>query len=222
MKQSTSFMLREGDKYYQRNLGKSREPDPVFAAIKDNRLKPHTVLEVGCGDGWRLRKIRAELGPVCYGIDPSKDAINDAPQSIEKYGISCWRGTAENLVGVGDNSIEVVIYGFCLYLVDREDLFRVVAECDRVLRDGGHIVIHDFHSARPYSRVYEHEPSLRSFKQDYSQLWLANPAYKLMGRQIFGVDGPSPGGRDDQVVVAVLKKDMENAYPLEPLYSYSV
>ena len=220
MKQSTAFMLREGDKYYQRNFSKSREPDHVFEAIKDNKLKPHTVLEVGCGDGWRLRRIRTDLGAVCYGIDPSKDAINDAPQSVEKYGISCWRGTADKLVGVSDNSIDMVIYGFCLYLVDREDLFNAVAECDRVLRDGGHIVIHDFHSSRPYSRIYEHAPELKSYKQDYAALWLANPAYRMVGRQIFGTDGPLPTSRDDQVTIAILRKSMHDAWPEEPQYAY--
>jgi len=220
MKQSTAFMLKEGDRFYERNFNKSREPDPVFAAIKDNKLKPHTVLEIGCGDGWRLRNIRRELGPVCYGIDPSKDAITDAPQSIEKEGISCWRGTAENLVGIADNSVDMVIYGFCLYLVDREDLFHVTAECDRVLRDGGHIVIHDFHSARPYSRLYEHESSLRSYKQDYAALWLGHPAYRMVGRQIFGTDGPTPTSKDDQVTVTVLRKSMHDAWPEEPQYAY--
>lgn len=220
MKQSTAFLRGEGDKFYARNFNKSREPDPVFEAIKDNKIKPNTVLEIGCGDGWRLRMFRQNLGAVCYGIDPSKDAINDAPQSVEKYGITCWRGTADELVGVKDNSIDMVIYGFCLYLVDRDDLFKVAAECDRVLRDGGHICIHDFHSSRPYSRVYEHEPTLKSYKQDYAALWLANPAYRMVGREIFGVDGPLPRSRDDQVGVTILRKSMHDAWPAEPQYAY--
>lgn len=221
MKQSTAFMLGEGDRYYTRNMHKSREPDPVFEAIKNLKPKPNTVLEIGCSDGWRLRHIRQELGSVCYGIDPSKDAITDAPDSIERYGIKCWRGTAENLSIVKDQSIDMVIYAFCLYLVDREDLFRVTLEGDRVLRNGGSLVIHDFHSARAYSRVYEHAPDLRSYKQDYTQLWLGHPAYSLAGRQLFGTDGPTPTSKDDQVTVAVLRKDMVEAYPQEPAFAYS-
>src|SRR5689334_11974525 len=123
MKQSTLFLRGEADRYYKRNFHKSRENDPVLNALRAEQLRPRSVLEIGCGDGWRLVKMRAEMGSICYGIDPSKLAINDAPQ---KDGIKCWRGTAENLKGVTDSSVEMVIHAFELYLIDREDLFRVV------------------------------------------------------------------------------------------------
>jgi hypothetical protein len=110
-----------------------------------------------------------------------------------------------------------VIYGFCLYLVDREDLFKVVAECDRVLRGGGHVVIHDFignHTNPSYSRDYEYAPELRSYKMDYGDLWLGHPAYQTVYKKIFGMRKDTPENPDDRVVVQILKKDMERAFPL--------
>jgi ubiquinone/menaquinone biosynthesis C-methylase UbiE len=214
MKQSIAFLKSEADRYYRRNADKPRLPDRVLALLKRENVRPHTVLEVGCGDGWRLKEIRRELGAVCYGIDPSKSAIADAPQDTARYGIKCWRGTAEALKGVKDHSIDLLIYGFCLYLVDREDLFKVACEGDRVLRDGGFLAIHDFYSDRAYSKEYKHAKGILSYKQDYSKLWLGNPAYRAVSRIIVGTEGEQPTGRDDQVTVLLLRKDIAGAWPL--------
>ena len=207
MKQSTVFLKYEGDKWYARNFNKPREPDPVFEAIKALDLKPKRVLEIGCGNGWRLKLLREHIKCVGYGMDASKDAINDAPNSIEKYGIQCWRGTADDIRRLPDNSVDMVIYGFCLYVVDREDLPTIVKESDRILRDNGHIVIHDFYTPRPYSRIYEHRAGVRSYKQNYGLLWLGNPSYRLLNQQLRG-DG------DDQTAVTILKKNMAEGWPL--------
>jgi ubiquinone/menaquinone biosynthesis C-methylase UbiE len=215
MKQATAFYKGEADKWYRRNMFKPHEPDRVMEVIRGLNIKPRTVLEVGCADGWRLRKIREELGSIGYGIDPSKDAIADAPNSIERQGIKCWRGTAEKLVGVKDHSIDMVIYGFCLYLVDRSDLFSICCECDRALKDNGVVVINDFYSERPYSRVYEHAPELKSYKQDYAALWLGHPHYRRVTQKFYGTETAQPLSRDDTVVVDVLKKDIKGAYPVE-------
>lgn len=207
MKQSTAFLRGEGDRWYLRNLSKPREPDPVFEVIKELKIKPkRPVLEIGCGDGWRLTIIRRELGSVCYGMDASKEAITNAPDSTSRYGIKCWCGTAEK-INLPDNSVDMVIYGFCLYVADREDLFRITAESDRVLRDGGHIVIHDFHPDFTYSRIYEPKPELRSYKQNYGRLWLGNPGYFLVHQQFIGVG-------DDRTSVVVLKKNLAKGWPL--------
>jgi len=220
-KQATAFLQGEGDRWYQRNRSKPREPDRVLDAIEACGLKPKDVCEIGCGDGWRLRNIHRYSGARCVGFDPSLIAINiDTNNSTEfdgRYRIARFRGTADHLKGLKPNSMDLVIYGFCLYLVDREDLFKVVAECDRVLRAGGHVVIQDFigNPTNPsYSRIYEHAPELRSYKMDYGGLWLGHPAYQTVYKKIFGTRTDTPENYDDRVVVQILKKDMEGAFPL--------
>lgn len=214
MKQSTIFLRNEGNRYHLRNAHKPRLPDPVLDAIRAEHIRPQSVLENGCGDGWRLKIMHQEWGSTCFGLDPSKDAIATAPQSDK---IKCWRGTAD-AISLNDNSVDMVIYAFCLYLVDREDLFRIVCEGDRVLQDGGYLVIHDFLSDRAYSRRYEHAEGVKTYKMDYSRLWLANPAYRCIRKNIFGESGLQPTDRDDQYTVTILRKDLTSAWPLhEPV-----
>lgn len=215
VKQSKIFLQSEGDRYHERNLAKPREPDPVLQALHDEQLKPDVVLEIGCGDGWRLRSIRRELGSVCYGIEPSRRALAGAPHSIAQDGIECRHGTASSYRWVKSELVNLVLFAFCLYLVDRQDLFRVVAEADRVLHDGGHICIHDFFSSRPHARLYQHRQGLLSYKQDYAALWTGNPAYHMVRQRVFGAEGKR--SRDDQCTVTLLRKSLATAWPVDSL-----
>ena len=75
-------MESEGDHYYLRNELKlddalrSWRKDPVIEAVRNIGFRPKSVLEIGCGNGWRLRALAEHYKAVCCGIDPSKEAIN--------------------------------------------------------------------------------------------------------------------------------------------------
>jgi len=209
VKQSDVFLQTEGDAFYERNRDKLREPDPVQEVIACLQLPERpSVLEVGCGDGWRLKALRQKYDALCFGIDASAEAIKRCDSSIGN--VIVWQGRAGGIVvedGTGvlfPHSIDLVIYGFVLYVCDREDLFTIAAECDRVLRDGGFVVIHDFCATYPYRRPYKHKEGLFSYHQDYSRLWLGHPAYREIMRK------PC----DDGVEVIVLHKNVSGAYPL--------
>ncbi|MGB6911936.1 MAG: hypothetical protein WBE42_04170 [Pseudolabrys sp.] len=60
---------------------------------------------------------------------------------------NCHRATADDLSAFGPDTIDLLIYGWCLYLCDREDLFKIVTEGDRILKDSGYLVVYDFHAA---------------------------------------------------------------------------
>lgn len=210
MRQATVWQRSEGDKWHRRNLGKERPPDPVLEAIAFNNLKPKSILEIGCGSGSRLAALHKVYGGKITGLDVSKEALADVPR-----GIRCLRGTADDLSCITTGSIDMLIYGFVLYQVDRQDLFKIAYEADRVLHDHGVIVIHDFYSERAYSRRYKHDPRLLTYKMDHAQLWLGNPAYRSIYRRIFGESSPMPTSRDDQYAVTILRKDTATAFPLE-------
>lgn len=194
LKQSNKFTKNEGRAWLARN--KDKLPplhDDVTRIILKNKLAPTSVLEIGCANGWRLEKLKQLFGCKIEGIDPGADHHE-------------WikTGTADRL-GYRNNSFDLVIFGFCLYLVDREDLFKVAHEADRVLKDGGHLIIHDFFVMMdPYKRKYEHADGIFSYHMNYFKLWCANPAYTM-------IDAIRP---DDDTVVHLLKKDIEKGWPL--------
>jgi SAM-dependent methyltransferase len=198
-KQSQAFLEGEGNAWALRNNLKPRpEPDPVVEAIADLGIKPINVLEVGCGNGQRLTYLAGQYHlSSFYGIDPA----------AKDYGL-IYRGTADDLLDFHRNQFDLVIYGFCLYLCDPEDYFNIAREGDRVLSDGGYIIIHDFCSADPFKRPYKHKPGIYSHHMDFERLWSWNPNYRPVRCY----------QTEKEEVVSVLKKDSEQAFPIGPEY----
>jgi ubiquinone/menaquinone biosynthesis C-methylase UbiE len=179
MKQSLAFMLGEGDRYHERNRGAIVKKS-VVNAILGIGIKPKSILEVGCGDARYLHELYGYYSCLCVGIDPSASAIREASDKYPE--LELYRGTAEEMYGFHDNKFDLIIFGFCLYLADRDQLFHIVANADGCLREGGFIAIHDFDPEYPQIVAYHHKPGLNSYKMDYSSLWLANPAYQKLSK----------------------------------------
>jgi len=181
VKQRDAFLESEGDAWFRRNV---TPVTPHAAPQTDSLLReilelparhclPGTkVLEIGCGDGARLSWLKDNRGFHCSGIDPSAEAVAAA----QARGIAAFRGTADSLP-FDDRAFEIVIFGFCLYLCDREDLFRIASEADRVLRSPGWLLILDFYSPATLKREYHHRRGLFSYKMDYRTLFTWHPAY---------------------------------------------
>lgn len=75
-------------------------------------------------------------------------------------------------------TFDFIIFGFCLYLVDRDDLPFIVAETTNCMEDDGVLAIHDFKLTQaPIATPYIHSPGLYSYKMSYPMLWLADPSY---------------------------------------------
>jgi SAM-dependent methyltransferase len=176
MKQKYLFLESEGDRWFERNrddLVRASEADPIDAAINSLKINPKRVLEIGCSNGWRLARLRDRLGCEIMGIEPSMRAAMAGADL--KVPIS--QSTAASLPVAGP--FDLVIYGFCLYLTDPGDWLLIASEGDRVLADGGYLIIHDFAAPKEhaYCKLYEHNPRVRSYHVDWSQLWLGHPNY---------------------------------------------
>ena len=198
MKQVRAFLHGEGAAWLERNQSKLPPAvDPVTEAIKAADIPPNNgnVLEIGCANGWRLEQLKRLYGCHCTGVDPA------APRNVPNL----FQGAANSLP-VSSDEFDFVIYGFCLYLVDREDLFVVAAEGDRVLRNFGYLIIHDFLPDYPNKVPYKHREGIFSYKMDYANLWLGNPAYSLFHRVIWPEEGTA---------VTILKKNLINGWPLD-------
>jgi ubiquinone/menaquinone biosynthesis C-methylase UbiE len=182
-KQSKIFLDSEGDNYYERNKGLLfNEDDLIFKEIikLNNKKKINNLLEIGCGDGFRLNLIYDKLKINCFGIDPSRKAIKSSYNSKIKVS----RGTADKL-NFSSKKFDVVIFGFCLYLVDIEDLIKVVYETDRVLKKNSYIIIYDFYSKKSKILPYKHNNKIKVHKNDFSNIFLWSPKFKLIKKKIF-------------------------------------
>lgn len=191
--QSRVFIKGEGKAWLDRNINKlDGNNDPVLETLKACKITPANVIEVGCANGWRLAKLAKEFNCNGFGVDPG------AERQVNK-GFSIFNGTAE-LLPFTSASADVVIYGFCLYLCDPEDYFKIAAEGDRVLQNNGYLVVYDFNCPiGSYKTKYKHHGGIFSYHYDFSRLWMGNPAYSNYGRKVFGNEG-------DETSVTVLKK----------------
>lgn len=178
------MMDGEGDAWLERNRDKLGKHDPVISLLREMMVMPRAVLEIGCANGWRLDRMRRLYHCMAFGIDPSAVGAAEATS----LGLTVVHGTARDLPYMS-RSMDLVIFGFCLYLTDPEDWFRIVSEANRVLEDNGLLVIHDFYADEGLHGVpYEHHEGITSWHFDFAQLWLAHPLYTLMRRQVHGTD----------------------------------
>jgi ubiquinone/menaquinone biosynthesis C-methylase UbiE len=210
------FIRSEGDHYYLRNKLKlddalrSWKKDPVMRAVRDIGFRPKSILEIGCGNGWRLHALRNRYKADCCGIDPSEKAIKAGRGVFPD--LSLVQATADG-IPYENNRFDLVILGFCLYLCDRKDLFKIAYEVDRVLADEGRLVILDFSPPFPYRNAYSHSPGIFSFKMDYAALFAWNPAYVAIYQHLFASPPEKMRMPDERMSVVVLAKYVEGAYP---------
>ena len=210
MKQKSLFLQSEGDAWHARNhqaVANRQLPDSdaLLQAVID--LIPVSgggvkILEVGCGDGTRLAWLKSNFKADCFGIEPSAQAV----ASARIKGLEVQQGAADSLPFM-DGNFDIVIFGFCLYLCDREDLFQIAKEADRVLMAPGWLVLLDFYSPVPRSNPYHHRPGIHSYKMDYRTLFTWHPHYECIGHKVTEQGGQQHTDLADKwVAVSVLRK----------------
>lgn len=209
MKQKEIFMNSEGDAWFARNKEtvasrKLPESDPLLCEILEiyPSLENMSVLEIGCGDGSRLAWLKKSINADCYGIEPSANAVTAACAK----GLNVCQGTADELP-FDNQTFDIVIFGFCLYVCDREDLFVIASEADRVLRAPGCLMIMDFFSPVSQTKIYDHLPGVDSHKMDYRTLFTWHPDYECITHKVrHHIDARYTDNQDEWTAVSVLRK----------------
>ncbi len=186
--QKEYFVQEGGDEWYARSCHSIQKTKPTFNYLFDciNNL-PFAInnfLEVGCSSGEKIKQVQSKFKCSCYGIDPSKEAIAGGRKLVNDK-IHLQVGTAESLP-FEDNFFDVVCFGFCLYLCDRNLLFRIAQEADRVLREGGAIIIVDFDSRIPLRNSFHHTgEAIWSYKMEYEKMFTWHPQYILSEKRSY-------------------------------------
>lgn len=209
MKQSEIFLAGEGDNWFKRNheylQKKDFTEDSVFNAVKEiikSEGKKLKILEVGCGEAKRLEYLKNTFNVEVFGVEPSSLAVSHAKEN----GVNCQLGTADNLP-FEDNYFDIVIFGFCLYLCDEEDLFKISQESDRVSKRQSWTIINDFYAKTPIKNKYHHKEGVHSRKMDFSSLFSWNPNYTCFYNRIFHHDTQEfTDEQQNWVATSVLRK----------------
>lgn len=219
--QENIFLNGEGDKWFERNLidsGISLEErianDKIMACFEYLDIIPKNVLEIGCSNGWRLEGLRKKYKCRCSGIDPSSKAINYGKKSYPEIELKV---SAANTLPYKNNIFDTIIIGCCLYLCDRNKLFKIAYEVDRVLTDNGNLFMRDFNPNFAYKNEYCHSEGVFSYKMKYGNMFIWNPVYTQIYHESFTLgESGFVNNPDERRSTDVLRKNMDYAYPLNP------
>lgn len=97
-------------------------------------LEDRWVLDVGCGLGTYVKKLR-ELTPHAFGIDVDEERVAEGARTLPNLQVAA----SENLP-FQDNTFDLIILNEVIEHVT--DDAQTIAECLRVLRPGGRVVIY--------------------------------------------------------------------------------
>lgn len=222
MNQDSIFKRCEGDNWFSRNreaLERKVTVDwpSLFVERLESRALIRSVLELGCANGWRLERIKPLFSAGCRlsGIDASRAAVEDGRTRFPD--LDLHEGLLSDVPVQG--AFDLVIIYFVLHWVDRSTLARSISEIDRVVKDGGLLIVGDFLPDVPQRRKYHHLPdeNVFTYKQDYTRIFENLCTYRELARVTFRHDAPGEGIGDapsgSRAFCSVLRKSLQDYYP---------
>jgi len=217
--QKKAFLNYEADLWFDRNKyiidGFNIDNDLIIEKLNQYNLYPRKILEIGSSAGYRLNGIKEKYKDCeAYGIDPSAKAIEYGKANYPTINLSI--ATIDELP-FEKQTFDIVIVGFVFYVIDRDLLFRSIAEIDRVLKNKGILIIIDFFSERTLKNQYAHISSFQaySFKQKYEDLFVSSQLYHLIDKTTYNHNSKRKDAQSDfhdLMNVTMLKKDIEAVY----------
>lgn len=213
MNQKEVFLKFEGNAWFCRNKDFFNRVSKPYEFYKRYIKEGYRVLEIGCSSGHNLQYYYENCSCECYGIDPSQEAIDFGKKNYKDINLNV--GISDKL-DFEDEYFDYIIFGFCLYLVDRKLLLKTVSEADRVLKNGGYLAITDFDPKFPKKRPYRYVDGLYSFKMDYSKIFLSLPDYSFVDKYSFSHKSEMfSEDESERVASVILYKNIDQGYLFE-------
>ncbi|MBS1543057.1 MAG: class I SAM-dependent methyltransferase [Bacteroidetes bacterium] len=104
------------------------------------RKRPRTILEIGCGNGWLLRRLSEQVGSICCGMDVNKDELLQAARLYSSPQLSfVWGNIMDDLFN--DLQVDVVLLASSLQYF--KELSFTINRFKTLLSQGGEIHIID-------------------------------------------------------------------------------
>ena len=137
------YLLKlKANKYFKRNPNVQKDNYGIINLCSINNLKPKSILEIGCANGIRLNDYSNILrSKTNYGIDISSNAIKDAKKKFKKLHFLKMSSLEINKI---KKNFDLIICGFFLYMLDREEIFNQFDLIYRKLNKNGYLIIEDF------------------------------------------------------------------------------
>jgi len=197
-KQEDYYFKIESDAYFRRNLPAMEQKGPETSGTRQvlsgnlrlielaerANIKPKLMVDIGGSNGYFASAFQKNFGCKAILIEPSKKAVAFASKNYPN--IKSIRGLASKLP-LPDNSVDVVVLKGVLCWIGRESLLKAVAEIDRVLVEGGHLLISDFHPDFQRKTINSHvsDGSIFCFKTDHSRIFTDSGLYSAIASEVF-------------------------------------
>lgn len=180
--QDKAFLEGEGDRYWRRNrdgIGQLKPHNDIpLRLLEMYGIRPKTALEVGAANGYRLCWLDYLHGTRCLAVEPSAEAI--AYGETAHPWIRYLQSTAADMDVQGE-TFDLVIVNYVFHWIDRSRLMQSVANIDKAVKPGGHLLVGDFYPSNRHRVAYHHQPGLWTYKQDYARLFLETGLYHAVG-----------------------------------------
>jgi SAM-dependent methyltransferase len=215
--QDQVFAASEGDKWFFRNQHTLERFDPdtdfLLKLMDLYQLRPRRTLEVGSANGFRLAAIAERHGSKVIGVDPSSEAILHGKASFP---------TVEFVVGTAasiplQECFDLIIVNSVFHWIDRTNLLRSIAEIDRLLINGGCLLLGDFLPSNLVKVRYHHltDREIYTYKQSYAATFLASGLYHPLALLTWDHASRSlaaDASEDDRFGAWLLRKSLNDLY----------
>jgi len=123
---------------------KAGTDDAIVSAIVSRR--PSRMLDVGCGEGWLIRRVAQTIKCRAVGIDGSAQLIEDAKAAdpISQYRVMNYAELTNDASPL-DNDFDVAVFNYSLF---DEDAAKLLAAVKPLLARSGVVIIQTLHPCR--------------------------------------------------------------------------
>ena len=176
----------EANNYFDRNLyfyksdvgGEDILDDRISDLIKVNNLNSKSVLEIGCATGIKLNQYQQILNSkINYGIDLSSKAIKLGRKKYKNLKLLKLSSLEINKI---KQEFDLIICGFFLYLLDREEIFNQFNLIYKKLSPNGYLIINDFDPLFKHTNTSIHNKNLKSYKTSYDNFLEESGLFKVV------------------------------------------
>ena len=173
---------KEGDNFFERNLkyyNNIREGDiRIVDLLRTTQIKPKSILEIGCANGIQLNQYQEILNTkVNYGIDLSSKAINSGKKKFKK--LKLLKLSSLEIDKIKTN-FDLIICGFFLYLLDREEIFNQFNLIYNKLNQNGYLIIQDFNPLFKHTNTSKRNRNPKSFEMNYDNFLVESGLFKMV------------------------------------------